>query len=73
MASRSGRGYWFGTPWIVSIILSIIPGLNWFLGVVHRLVKGNILGVIVYLFFGGILGFLDFITILLGNEISFLA
>lgn len=73
MAKRKGKGYWFGTDWIVSLILSIIPGLNWWLGVIHRVVKKNYLGAIVYVFFGWFLGFVDFITILLGNEISVLA
>ncbi|HLT00382.1 MAG TPA: hypothetical protein VK005_02720 [Acholeplasma sp.] len=74
MASRSGgKGYWFGTEWIVSVILSIIPGVNWVLGFAHRLVKRNILGAIVYLFFGGILGFVDFVTLLLDNKIVLLA
>lgn len=71
--ARKGKGYWFGTDWIVSIILSVIPGLNWWLGVIHRIIKKNFLGAIVYVFFGWILGFLDFVTILLGNEITFLA
>jgi hypothetical protein len=75
MAKKSGKGkgYWFGTAWIVSIILSIIPGVNWWLGVIHRLVKGQILGAIIYIIFGWVLGFIDFITILLSNKISFLA
>lgn len=73
MAKRKGKGYWFGTDWVVSLIISIIPGLNWWMGVVHRFMKKNYLGMVVYIFFGAVLGFLDFVTILLGNEITFLA
>lgn len=68
-----GKGYWFGTDWVVSIILSVIPVVNWWLGVIHRFMKKNYLGVIVYIFFGWILGFIDFITIILDNKITFLA
>jgi hypothetical protein len=72
MAKKTG-GYWFGSSWIVSLILAIIPGVNWFLGVAHRIVKGNILGAVVYILLGSILGFVDFITILVANEIVLLA
>ncbi len=73
MASRSGKGYWFGSPWILSLIIAIIPVLNWWMGVIHRLVKGNYLGALLFVFFGWFLGFVDFVTVLLGNEVSVLA
>ncbi len=73
MAKRKGGTYWFGPSWIVAVVLSVIPGVNWVLGFVHRLVRGNLLGAIVYLFFGAFLGFVDFVTILLFNKIMFLA
>lgn len=73
MAKRKTATYWFGPSWIVAVILSIIPVVNWVLGFVHRLVRGNLLGAVVYLFFGVILGFIDFLTILLLRKIVFLA
>lgn len=73
MAKGKTNTYWFGPSWIVAIILAIIPGVNWVLGFVHRLVRGNLLGAVVYLFFGGILGFVDLITIILFKKIIFLA
>lgn len=72
-ASKKGKGYWFGSTWIVSLIISIIPIVNWWAGVIHRVVKKNYLGAIVYVFFGAILGFVDFVTVLLENKIVFLA
>lgn len=73
MAKGKTNTYWFGPSWIVAIILAIIPIVNWVLGFVHRLVRGNLLGAVVYLFFGGILGFVDLITIILFKKIIFLA
>ncbi len=73
MAKGKGGTYWFGPSWIVAIILAIIPIVNWFLGFFHRLVRRNILGAVVYLFFGGILGFVDLVTIIVFNKIIFLA
>lgn len=73
MAKRKGGTYWFGPSWIVAIILAIIPIVNWVLGVVHRLVRGNLLGAVVYFFFGGILGYVDLFTIIVFNKIILLA
>ncbi|MDR2821984.1 MAG: hypothetical protein LBV58_00320 [Acholeplasmatales bacterium] len=73
MSKRGKGGYWFGSPWIISVIVSIIPGVNWVAGIIHRLVKGNILGVVVYIFLGWFLGFVDFVTILISNKIVLLA
>jgi hypothetical protein len=73
MAKKSKKVYWFTTSWLGSLILSVIPGINWWLGVIHRLVKGNILGAILFIPFGAVLGFIDFVTILFTKSIFFLA
>ena len=73
MAKGKGGTYWFGPSWIIAIILAIIPVVNWVLGFVHRLVRRNLLGAVVYFFFGWILGFVDLVTIIVFNKIMILA
>ena len=73
MARGKSNTYWFKPSWIVAVILSVIPVVNWVLGVVHRLVRGNLLGVVLYVLFGAVLGFVDFITILVFRSIIFFA
>lgn len=73
MAKAKVGAYWFKPPWIVAVILAVIPVANWWLGFIHRLVRRNLLGAVVFFFFGAILGFIDFVTILLWNKVSFLA
>jgi hypothetical protein len=70
---HGGGGYWFTRSWLLSVIISVIPGVNWWAGFLHRLVKRNILGAIVFFFFGAILGFVDFFTLLFANRIILLA
>ena len=74
MASRSGgKGYWFGSDWIVTLILAIIPVTNIVLGAITRLVRGNILGFILNIILTPVFYVVDLVTVILDNRISFLA
>lgn len=69
MARNQMGAYWFGPPWIVAVILAAIPFSNWWLGFFHRLIKKDYIGAVLFFFFGAVLGFVDFFTILLSNKI----
>lgn len=51
MAKKSSD--YFGLPYIVSVILAIIPFTAWILGIVTRLMEGKILAAIIRIFLGG--------------------
>jgi hypothetical protein len=52
MAKKSGKVY-FGLPWIVSLILVIIPVTAWWCGVITAFVRGHIFRGILRIIFGG--------------------
>jgi hypothetical protein len=67
----SGRAY-FGLPWIVSVILAIFP-INVLLGIITRLLRGNILGVLLNIILAPIFYIIDLVTIILYKDITVLA
>ena len=44
----------FGLPYIVSLILTIIPVTSWLLGAITRLMEGKIVAGLIRLFGGGL-------------------
>ena len=74
MASKGKKQKaYFGLPWIVSLILAIIPFTSWILGVVVRFSRGNILGGILNIPFGFIFWVIDLVTMILFKDVTILA
>ena len=72
---RKKQKAYFGLPWIVSVILAIIPITCWFLGTLTCISRGKWLGAILR-FFGllfGILWICDIVTMILKKDITVLA
>ena len=72
MASKKTKGY-FGLSHIVSIILAIIPFTSLVCGIITRLQRGKILGAILNFIIFPLLWLVDLITIIVSNEVTFLA
>ena len=72
MAKKSARAY-FGLGWIVSIILAIIPVTNIVFGIVIRVQRGNLLGVILNIVLFPIFYVIDLITIIAFKNLTILA
>lgn len=67
MAKKSD---YFGLPYIVSVILAIIPFTAWILGVITRLTEGKIVAAIIRIFLGGwILWICDLILMIVQKHI----
>lgn len=67
MAKKSD---YFGLPYIVSVILAIIPFTAWILGVITRFSEGKIVAGIIRIFLGGwILWILDLIFMIVKKSI----
>lgn len=52
MAKGKSRKDYFGLPYIVSVILAIIPVTAWILGIITRLLEGKIVAGILRIFCG---------------------
>jgi hypothetical protein len=70
MAKR-GRAY-FGLPWLISVILAIFP-TNVLFGIITRLLRGNILGVLLNIIIAPVFYIIDLVTIILYKDITVLA
>ena len=70
MAKSGGKDY-FGLPWIVSLILAIIPVTAWVLGFVTRFKEGHWVCGIIRLIpcFGFIIWLFDLICMILTHHI----
>ena len=74
MASRkSSQKAYFGLPWIISLVLAIIPFTSWILGIVVRFSRGNILGGILNIPFGFIFWIIDLVTMITDKDVKVLA
>lgn len=70
MSSKSSKDY-FGLPFIVSLILAIIPVTAWILGIITRLSEKKIVAAIVRILFGwNIIWLLDLIFVILNGKIT---
>lgn len=64
------KGDYFGLPYIVSVILAIIPFTAWLFGAVTRLMEGKIVaGIIRLIGLGFILWVVDLILMLVSKHI----
>lgn len=72
MAKSSKKGY-FGMSHIVSIILAIIPITSIICGLITRIQRGKIIGAILNFFIFPLFWLVDLITIIVKNEVTFLA
>jgi len=69
-AKRKSRVY-FGLPWIVSLILCIIPVTCWVCGIITAFMRGHIIRGILRIFLGGwILWICDIIFFLLTGDLT---
>ena len=69
--AKSKKGDYFGLPYIVSVILAIIPVTAWVLGFITRFSEGKIVAGILRVipFFGLIIWIVDLICMLLSKHI----
>ena len=71
MAKRRGKAYLgLGLPWIINLILCFF--LGWPLGIIERLVRGNILMAVLNIFLGFIFWVVDFVSFLVNQDIKWL-
>ena len=74
--AKSGKGYLnMGLPWILNIILAIIPVTSWILGGITRIFRGHLIaGILQLLLIGEIIFFFcDLITIILSKDLRIFA
>lgn len=72
MAKSAKKGA-YGTSWLVSVILAIIPVTNIILGIVARAKKGKILGVVLNVLIAPVFYVVDLITVIFANKLVLLA
>ena len=72
MAKKRSKGF-LGLGQLISIIICIFVPVAWVLGIVERLLRGNIIGAILNIFFGWIFWLVDLITLILHKDITVLA
>lgn len=64
------HGDYFGLPYIVSVILAIIPVTAWICGIITRISEGKILAGIIRIFFGAwIIWLIDLILMIVSKHI----
>ncbi len=69
MAKRAGKDY-FGLPWIVSLILAIIPFTSWLFGAITRFKEGHwVCGLIRIIFGFTIVWLIDLILMIFSHKI----
>ena len=74
--AKYGRGYLnLGLPWIVNIILAIIPVTSWILGGITRIIRGHwIMGLLQLLLIGEIVFFfVDLVTVIISKDLRIFA
>lgn len=57
-----------GLPWIVRLILAIIPFTGWLNAIVYRLANGHLIAGILAIPFGEIFWIVDLITVILNGK-----
>ncbi len=74
--AKHGKGYLnMGLPWILNIILAIIPVTSWILGGITRIFRGHLIaGILQLLLIGEIIFFFcDLITVILSKDLRIFA
>lgn len=70
MAKKSAKRDYFGLPWIVSLILAIIPVTAWIFGAITRFLEGKIVAGLIRLIFGfTIVWILDIVFMIMKHKI----
>lgn len=70
MAKKSRGGDYFGLPYVVSLILAIIPVTSWLFGFITRFADGKIVAGIIRLIFGfTIVWILDIVFMIFKKQI----
>lgn len=64
---------YFGLPYLISLILAIIPATSWILGILVRFSRGNLIGGILNIPFGFIFWIVDLITMVTKKDVTVLA
>ena len=60
---------YFGLPYIVSLILAVIPFTAWLLGIVVRIMEGDIVAGIIRIFLGWLVWIVDLIMMITKKSI----
>ncbi|MCR5786275.1 MAG: hypothetical protein K6G28_01050 [Acholeplasmatales bacterium] len=68
MASRKSADY-LGLPYIVSLILAIIPFTSWILGIITRFMEGKIVAGILRIFFVPVCWIVDLVCMIVNKSI----
>ena len=74
--AKSGKGYLnAGLPWIVTLILAIIPFTSWLLGAVTRIIRGHVIAGILQLIppITLIIWIMDIVGAVTTNDLKFFA
>jgi len=74
--AKKGKGYLnAGPPWIINLILAIIPVTSWFLGGITRILRGHLIAGILQLIppITVIFWILDIIGVATTNNLQFYA
>lgn len=69
MAKKVTKNDYFGLPYIVSLILAIIPFTAWLLGIVVRIMEGDIVAGIIRIFLGWLVWIVDLIMMITKKSI----
>ncbi|MDR0856403.1 MAG: hypothetical protein LBM78_03225 [Clostridiales bacterium] len=72
MSGKKQKAY-FGLPWLISLILAIIPFTAWILGIFTRFSRGHIISGILNIPFGFIFWVIDLITMILVHDVTVFA
>lgn len=72
MAKGKKKAY-FGLSYIVTLILAIIPFTNVVLGIVTRVMRGEIIGAILNFVLAPLFYIIDLITVIIKKDLTFLA
>lgn len=71
MAGKTNNAY-FKQPFIISLILALIPLTNVVLGILYRLKKGKLLLAVLNFFISPLFYVVDLISVLLNNDLKYL-
>ncbi len=74
--AKKGSGYLnLGLPWIVSVILAIIPVTSWILGGITRILRGHIIAGILQLIppITVVFWVIDIVTVILSKDLRIFA
>ena len=67
--AKGKKSDYFGLPYIVSVILAIIPITAWILGIVTRIMEGKIEAGIIRIFLGWLIWIVDLIMMIVKKSI----